>query len=488
MNTLFASSEVYPLIKTGGLADVSGSLPRALAQNKQDVRLILPAYQSVLARLKTVKRVAQTRHYDHDVEILQSTLPGSRLKILLVSCPALFDRPGNPYLDETGKEWSDNALRFALFCQVVVDVAMNRLGLDWAVDVVHCNDWQTALVPALLQNFVQRPATVFTIHNLAYQGLYPKQTFIDLGLPGELWTHQGVEFHDNFSFIKGGLNFADRINTVSPQYALEVQTDEFGFGLEKLLQYRAGRLSGILNGIDTEVWNPATDAYLVQKYNRRSLSKKTVNKLALQQHYGLSEGSEIPMIGLVSRLVEQKGLDLILQAISGLIKLPLQWVFLGSGAAQYETELQALATAHPQSVAVTIGYDEQLAHQIEAACDLYLMPSLFEPCGLNQLYSLRYGTIPLVTKVGGLADSVIGFSQETSSDQTATGFDMAHKTAASLVETLRLALDVYRQKEVWSQLQLNAMQQDFSWKKSAADYIELYRLALLDSQQELVRE
>ena len=480
MNTLFATSEAYPLIKTGGLADVSGSLPRALAQNKQDVRLILPAYRSLLDKLKSVRRVAQTRHYNLDVEILQSTLPGSRLKVLLVSCPALFDRPGNPYLDATGQEWTDNALRFALFCQVIVDVAMNRLGLDWAVDVVHCNDWQTGLVPALLQSFDQRPATVFTIHNLAYQGVFPRQVFFDLGLPVELWTHHGVEFHDYFSFIKGGLSFADRINTVSPQYAKEIQSDEFGFGLQPLLLHRSERLSGILNGIDTGVWNPATDDYLLQKYNKRSLAKKIINKQWLQQHYALSDDSTIPVIGLVSRLVEQKGLDLILQAMPELLKLPFQWVFLGSGAAPYEAALMALAKAHPDSIAVTIGYDEQLSHRIEAGCDLYLMPSLFEPCGLNQFYSLRYGTLPVVTAVGGLADSVVGFTQYEDIE-SATGFVLAHKTADGLLDTLRQALAVYRQPERWEQLQLNAMQQDFSWKKSAADYIELYRLALQDN-------
>ena len=481
MNILYVTSEVYPLIKTGGLGDVSGSLPRALLRLKQDVRILVPAYQSLLAKIEDVQEVAQTSHYGYPVRILQTTLPGTRVKVLLVDCAPLFDRPGNPYLDATGVEWHDNALRFALFSQVAVDVALNRLAFDWPVDVVNCNDWQSGLVPALLARFKKRPATVFTIHNLAYQGLYPKQTFLDLGLPADLWSMHGVEFHDYFSFIKGGLNFADRINTVSPQYAQEIQTEEFGFGLQNLLLARYDRLSGILNGIDTEVWNPGTDGYLEQKYNRRSLPKKSLNKLKLQQLFSLSPDSEIPLIGLISRLVEQKGLDLILESMPELLKMRLQMVFLGSGELHYQNELKKLASAYPDTIAVYIGYDERLSHQIEAACDIYLMPSLFEPCGLNQLYSLRYGTIPLVTGVGGLADSVINYTDQSFADKSATGFVLEHKNAQSLVESMRLALSVYPQKKKWKQLQITAMQQDFSWQSRANDYIQLYEQAVLDS-------
>ncbi len=482
MNVLFVTSEVYPLIKTGGLADVSASLPRALLQQNQDVRILVPAYQSLLAKLDKVREIAQTQHYGYTVRILQTTLPSTRVKVLLVDCPALFDRPGNPYLDSTGVEWHDNALRFALLCQVAVDVALNRLAFDWAVDVVHCNDWQSALVPALLSRFEQRPATVFTIHNLAYQGLYPKQTFINLGLPAELWTMHGVEYHDYFSFIKGGLNYADRLNTVSPQYAAEIQTEQFGFGLQDLLLHRSSELSGILNGIDTEVWNPGRDTYLHQKYNTRSLDKKVLNKLALQKQFALTEDSEVPLIGLISRLVEQKGLDLILDSMPELLKMPLQLIFLGSGEALYQAELKKLALAHPDSVAVHIGYDEALSHQMEAACDLYLMPSLFEPCGLNQLYSLRYGTIPLVTAVGGLADSVVSCTDESRANHTATGFVLKSASAASLVEAVGRALELYAQKDEWKQLQLNAMQQDFSWQASAQEYVRLYQQAVLDTE------
>jgi starch synthase len=475
MNCLFATSEAYPLLKTGGLADVAGSLPRAMLQLEQDMRVIMPAYQSVMQQLKDYRVVATTHHYGFDIRVLETRLPGSRVKVLLVDCAAMFDRPGNPYLDGQNEPWPDNALRFALFCQVVVDVALNRLAFAWPVDIVHCNDWQCGLVPALLDQFDVRPATLFTIHNLSYQGLFDQQTFIDLGLPGSLWTMYGVEYHGYFSFIKGGLSFADCINTVSPQYALEIQTDALGYGLQDLLIHRADRLSGILNGIDTQVWNPGTDEFLVQKYNRRSLASKLENKLALQQQLSLPTHKNIAMIGMISRLVEQKGLDIILQSLPQLTGLPVQWVFLGTGMEQYEKALIDLSKEYPDSVAVFIGYDEKLSHQIEAACDMYLMPSIFEPCGLNQLYSLRYGTIPLVTEVGGLADSV---SDYATGDSTATGFVMQEATASALMSTVKRAMDIYQQPEKWQRLQQTAMQQDHSWKNSASEYLDLYERAL----------
>jgi len=476
MNILFATSEVYPLIKTGGLADVSGSLPRALLRLKQDVRIILPAYQALMDKLKKAKTIAQCQHYGYEIRLLQTTLPGSRVKVYLVDCPQLFDRAGNPYLNASGEEWQDNALRFALFNQVVVDVALNRLALDWPVDLVHCNDWQSGLTPALLEHFEQRPATVFTIHNLAYQGLYVKKTFFDLGLPDHLWDFQGLEFHDLFSFIKGGLNFADCINTVSPQYAKEIQTEQFGYGLQDLLSHRSDRLSGILNGIDNNVWNPATDSYLVENYNRRKLDNKSINKTDLQKQFGLPLNKTVPLFGLISRLVEQKGIDLILQAMPQLIQQPLQMVFLGSGQEEYEQQLLEWSQAYPDRIALTIGYDEALSHQIEAGSDFFLMPSLFEPCGLNQLYSLRYGTIPVVTNVGGLADSVTDYRAEENSK--ASGFVLPDRTGQSLLITVKRALALYDQPRQWRELQLHAMSLDHSWESSAGYYLELYHQAL----------
>lgn len=483
MNILFVSSEAYPLIKTGGLADVAGSLPRALMQMKQDVCLLLPAYQSVLDKVNGARVIAATRHYGQDIRILQTQLPGTRVKTWLVDCPAAFGRAGNPYVDADGLAWVDNAFRFALFCQVAVDIALNRLTFDWPVDIVHCNDWQTGLVPALLSRLYQHPATLFTIHNLAYQGVFEKQVFTELALQQALWSMHGVEFHDLFSFIKGGLSFADCINTVSPQYAREIQTEAFGYGLQHLLKHRSDRLSGILNGIDTDIWNPGTDDNLYQKYNSRSLHKKADNKLALQQQFALKGDKNIPLIGFIGRLVEQKGLDLILTSLPELIKMPLQLVFLGSGQASFENELVKWAKNNPQTIAVEIGYDEQLSHRIEAASDMFLMPSLFEPCGLNQLYSLRYGTIPVVTPVGGLKDSVTDCTEQHLSDRSATGFVLKKQSPADLTSTITRAVKLYTQPEMWKQLQLNGMRQDFSWKASAVGYLDLYNRAIEFNKQ-----
>ncbi len=479
---LYISSEAFPLIKTGGLGDVAGSLPRALQKNKQNVRLLLPAYKTILDTLKKPKVVSEHFHYGQHIRLLETTLPGTKVKTWLVDCPAAFDRPGNPYLDKTGKPWHDNAFRFALFSQVAVDISLNRCGLDWQADVVHCNDWQSALVPALLETFPERPATVFTIHNLAYQGTFPTQTFFDLGLPFELWGMHGLEFHNQFSFIKGGLVFADRINTVSPTYAEEIQHAKFGYGLNGLLSHRKDRLSGIINGIDTDIWNPGTDPLLEQNYNRRSLSKKQINKIKLQKQLKLPIKKKIPLIGLISRLVEQKGLEAILGSMKKLMQMPLQIVILGTGEKKYEQTLVKWADQYPEKLAVIIGYNEALSHQIEAASDIYLMPSTFEPCGLNQLYSLRYGTLPLARNVGGLADTVIDTTKETIKNKTANGFIVQDDTPAALITTMQRALKQYKDQTTWKQLQLNAMTPDRSWKQSAEQYIELYGKALKDQR------
>ncbi len=478
---LFIASEAYPLIKTGGLGDVAGSLPRALSRNKQDVRLLLPAYRSVLDKISNPKLVAEHWHYGQHIKLLETRLPGTQVKTWLVDCPAAFDRPGNPYLDETGDPWSDNAFRFAAFCQVAVDIAVNRCGLDWQPDIVHCNDWQTGLVPAILQGFSQRPATLFTIHNLAYQGLFPYEDFQKLGLPHTLWSMDGVEFHHMFSFIKGGLVFADRINTVSPTYAREIQTPEFGNGLDGLLRHRKDHLSGILNGIDEDVWNPGKDEHLVHNYNRRNLTKKLDNKTELQKQLGLPVDAAIPMMGMVSRLVEQKGLDIILASMSKLLKRPLQMVFLGTGNSVYEKALKEWAHRHADKMAVIIGYNEKISHQIEAGADMYLMPSNFEPCGLNQLYSLRYGTLPVVRNVGGLADSVFDVTDTDVPGHQANGFIIREHTVAALLASIDHALVCYQNQSEWKQLQLNAMSADYSWQHSAQQYLELYQSATEDN-------
>lgn len=381
-------------------------------------------------------------------------------------------------MDNSGLEWHDNALRFAIFCHAAVDISLNKLKLSWTPHIVHCNDWQSGLVPALLSIHTKRPKTIFTIHNLAYQGNFDQQTFKDLHLPDELWHMHGLEFYNQLSFIKGGLVYADKITTVSPSYANEILQAEYAYGFDGLLKSRKKDLSGILNGINEKHWNPGTDFQLVQKYNRRSLDKKSVNKTKLQKQLSLPIDISIPMIGMVSRLVEQKGLDIILQSLKTLINMPVQLVILGTGETHYELQLSEWAQKHPDRLSVTIGYDEKLAHRIEAAGDMYLMPSTFEPCGLNQLYSLRYGNLPIVTHVGGLADTVIDASKANIDNNTANGFVLEKQSSAALLTAIKHALSLYQQTETWRRLQTNAMSKDFSWQTSAEHYIELYKQTL----------
>ena len=457
---------------------MAGSLPRALLGLKQDVRLILPAYADVLGRAGRLKTVAEFSLRHHPIRLQAGTLPGSRVPLYLVDCPELFNRPGNPYLGADGHPWPDNASRYTIFAEAVVQLANNKLGLNWQPDLVHCNDWQTGLIPALLSRQTHRPATVFTIHNLAYQGLFPYKTFQDLDLPADLWHLHALEYHDQLSFIKGGLVFADRINTVSPSYAREIQTPEFGCGLDGLLRHRHAALSGILNGIDTKEWNPGTDPFLAQTYNRRNLANKAVNKSALQQNLGLQTNADVLLIGFVGRLVEQKGVDILLDGLEKILTLPVQLALLGSGEARFETELLNTAELHPERVAVKIGYSESLAHQIEAGSDVFLMPSRFEPCGLNQLYSMRYGTLPVVRSVGGLADTVTDSNATNLAAKTATGFVLSGDQGSDLYQTLARACDLFRDKSQWKTIQLAAMSHDFSWQNSAQEYLKLYSAAV----------
>lgn len=480
---LYITSEAFPLIKTGGLADVAGSLPIALTALSQDMRILMPAYPEVMQQLKEPRQLASGTYYNFDVTLLEAKLPDSKVSVWLVHCPAAFDRPGGPYMDGNGQPWNDNALRFAVFCKIAVDIALNKLNLNWQPDVVHCNDWQSGLVPALLRPHKQRPATVFTVHNLAYQGLFDQQTFLDLKLPARLWQQDGLEFYGQLSFIKGGLVFADRINTVSPTYAKEILKPEYGYGLDGLLQHREDRLTGVLNGIDNKIWDPETDQYLQAPYNQKSLAQKTINKTALQEQLGLPVDASIPLIGMVSRMVEQKGLDIILKGMAKILAMPLQLVMLGTGDIHYEMKLAEWARKQPSKLKVIIGYNESLSHRVEGGSDLFLMPSSFEPCGLNQLYSLRYGTLPIVRNVGGLADTVVDASKENIKKATANGFVVKAQTSAELIATLERALALYAQNKTWRQLQVTAMSSDFSWKASAEHYINVYEQALTDRDE-----
>lgn len=483
---LFCASEVYPLIKTGGLADVAGSLPRALQKLGHDVHIVLPAYPAALEQLKHPPSLrVETRIQDHVVGIRQTTLPGSRVPVWLIDSPELFKRQGNPYHDQHGDPWPDNALRFALFCRVIAAMAMNRCGLSWQPQLVHCNDWQTGLVPALLEQEAQRPATLFTIHNLAYQGVFDRATFEFLQLDESLWHYERLEYHNHFSFIKGGLVYADRINTVSPTYAQEIQTPGFGYGLQGVLQHRADRLSGILNGIDIETWNPGTDSHIPHKYNHQSLAGKALNKQALQKQFGLAEDQDVLLLGLVSRLAQQKGIDMLLAILPELQQRPIQLVLLGSGDKNYEQALLDAATQHPQKLAIHLGYDENLAHLIEAGSDVFLMPSRFEPCGLNQMYSQRYGTLPLVSPVGGLADTVVDANRENCAQMTANGFVMEQINDTALLHGIDRAIALFSDQALWKKLMRGAMRLDRSWKHSAQEYGRLYSRALRDNPRPL---
>jgi len=481
MKILYSSSEAAPLIKTGGLADVAGSLPAALRTLGHDCRLIIPAYPKAISHSRNLRMIAQLNlpGSAEPVRLLQATAGEAATPVYLVDAPQYFDRPGNPYLTPEGCTWADNADRFGLFCHAVVEVAMDRCGLAWKPDLVHNNDWQTGLVAPLLRELPQRPATVFTIHNLAYQGIFDRQSFERLQLPAALWNLNGLEFYGQLSFIKGGIAYSDEVNTVSPTYADETRTPEYGSGLQGLLRHRGMHYRGILNGIDYEMWDPRQDPHLARNYSVERFADKRENKRALQQEFGLPENPHIQLFGYIGRLVEQKGVDLILQVLPGLMDAGAQIVFLGSGNGELERVLDKLSTKYHSRVGVFIGYDEGLSHRIEAGCDCFLMPSRFEPCGLNQMYSLRYGTVPIVHHTGGLADTVVNVTHTTLANGTATGFVFDEPDAESLWRAVERAMDFYHRPDAtWQILATAGMQQDFSWKVSASRYTELYRAAI----------
>ncbi|WEJ63127.1 glycogen synthase GlgA [Thiomicrorhabdus lithotrophica] len=501
MKILFASSEAHPFIKTGGLADVSGSLPNALVALKHKVRLVLPAYQAVLKKLpaKEIKKVAEVSvsgcGKTYSAQVLQvkvGAVKGIDFPVWLVDIPELFDRPGNPYLAADGTDWWDNGERFAIFSMVVNELAMNRAGLKWQPDVVHANDWQTGLVPALLSLEEDAPKTVFTIHNMAYPGNFPKSLFDSLRLPWQLWGMEGAEFYGHFSMLKAGLIKADWVSTVSPTYAKEICFPEFAYGLEGVLQKREieGRLTGIINGIDEHVWNPATDNLIVQNYSAKKgrIAGKLANKKALLSELCILRGEkekkslerlsscmDKPLIGLVGRLVEQKGMDLVLEIMPELIQQTnANFVIVGTGDKVFEAQVRTLSQKYPHRVWAFIGYSESLAHRVEAGADMFLMPSRFEPCGLNQMYSLAYGTPPIVHHTGGLADSVVNATDENIKAGTATGFVFYDPSRHALKSTILHALHLFGKRRTWQKIQKTGMELSLDWKHSAKKYIELY--------------
>ena len=453
------------------MADVSQSLPRALKSLKHDIRLILPAYASVKKQVKLDKALVSTTIQHHPITLYETLLPGTRLPVWLIDCPEFFEREGNPYTAPDGNPWPDNAERFALFSIAVAALANNNLGLKWQPDILHCNDWQTGLAPALLNFEPKRPGVVFTIHNLAYQGLFSYTEFAALNLPDELWAFDAMEYHDQFNFIKGGIVYADKVTTVSPSYAKEIQAETFGCGLDPVLRYHQHKLSGIINGINTEEWNPFKDPHLISAYNSNSLKGKVENKRELQRKFNLACDDAVPIFSTISRLASQKGIDLILKLIPRLIKFNVQMIILGSGDQHLEQQLITAAKKHSQHISVKIGYDEKLAHQITAGADFFMMPSRYEPCGLNQMYSQHYGTIPIVRATGGLEDTVIDNTDDINLN---TGIKFQNDSTTELFDAIVRALAIFADKKYLVKMQRNGMRKDFSWKNSAEQYSLLY--------------
>jgi starch synthase len=482
MQTLFVTSEIHPLIKTGGLADVSGSLPPALHRHGLDVRILVPGYRSLFPKLSSIHQIADLSFLPAAVgptRLLESKTPDSQMPLLIVDCPALYDRAGSPYLGPDGKDWPDNPVRFGLLCQAGVLLGGNRSPLSWRPDVLHCNDWQTALIPALLhyQPCAPQAKSVLTIHNLAFQGNFEPEWASRLGLPEQSFHMHGVEFHGMLSFLKSGINFADALTTVSKTYAREIQTPQFGCGLDGLLAYRHRVLTGIVNGIDAG-WDPAQDGALAARYDASDLSGKHRNKHALQEELGLARNEASPIFGLVSRLTHQKGIDLIVDCAEELLALGAQLAFLGSGDATLEQALQTLGQRHPDRVSVTLGFNEGLAHRLIAGSDFFLMPSRYEPCGLAQMYAMAYGTPPLVHGTGGLADTVTDCTPHTLAAGTATGFLFIAPEAQALARAAARAVALYHHPETLQSLQKNGMESDFGWDKPAAEYADVYRRCL----------
>lgn len=477
MQILSVASEVFPLIKTGGLADVAGSLPTALAGMGIRMRTLLPAYPALREKIRGGVALHEfAEFYGGKARIIAAK--AGDLDLLLLEAAHLYERPGNPYVMADGRDWPDNATRFAALARAAALIGKGLLK-TWRPDIVHCHDWQSGLAPAFLHyDDGARPKTVMTVHNLAFQGQFAPDLLERLGLPSQAWSVAGVEYYGTIGFLKAGLQFADRITTVSPTYAAEIQTPEAGMGLDGLLRARAADIVGILNGIDTRVWNPATDPALSANYDADNLGARWSNKAALQERLGLDADAEALLVGIVSRLSWQKGLDLVLEALPTLIETGAQLVLLGAGDPALEQGFRAAQIAHRGRIACEFGYDESLAHQIQAGSDAILVPSRFEPCGLTQLCALRYGAVPLVARVGGLADTVVDANAMALSAGVATGLQFHPVALDALTMTLRRATSLYADADDWQIMQQNGMAADVSWSAPARRYADLYRSLL----------
>lgn len=478
MNILLASSEVYPFSKTGGLADMVGAFGKELALAGHEVRIVTPLYRGIREKFPQLRRVPWdfnlplgTRWYQGGLWALE---PEPNRTVYFVEQSGFFDRAG--IYQEENISYSDNAERFIFFSKCVVHLARY---LPWRPEIVHVHDWQTGLVPALIlqqrrEGWGNPPPVCLTIHNLAYQGVFWPGAMALTNLPGEFFTAEGLEFFGQLNCLKAGIAFADIITTVSPRYAREITTQEFGCGLDGLLRKRRDRLFGMLNGVDYSEWNTTRNPRLFKPYSAARLAGKKVNKAELQNLLGLPVLEEVPLFGTISRLAEQKGVDIQLGALEEMLNTRMQFVLLGSGSPAYERGYLEMAKRFPDKVAVRIGYDEKLSHRIEAATDFFLMPSQFEPCGLNQMYSLRYGTIPIVRATGGLDDSVIDFTQDPA---RANGIKFHEYSTYALARAIRKALVLYGQPALLRRCRKNAMSADFSWAKTVEEYVRAYEVA-----------
>lgn len=487
IKVLFVASEAVPFAKTGGLADVAGALPKVLFQLGHDVRLIMPKYETIKDTKYKIREVIRLRNIKvplgdqiHAINIKSAFIPDSRVQVYFVEHPSLFSRQGLYVDPETGKDYPDNDARFLLLARTALETAKT---LSWQPDIIHCNDWQTAAIPLYLKTlykedgFFNGTRTILSIHNVGYQGNFPPSTLKLSGLPDNLFYPMSpVEFFGQFSFLKAGIEFADVITTVSETYAKEIQSSpEYGYGLEGVLHDRHDDLFGILNGIDTEIWNPELDRLIARPYSKKNLDGKLENKKALLDQCGLKFDPKIPIIGNISRLADQKGFDLIAEVLDVIAALPVQMVVLGTGDQKYHDLFTSAAKKYPDKFSVHLMFNNQLAHLIEAGSDCFLMPSRYEPCGLNQMYSFMYGTVPIVRATGGLADTVSDVNRHPN---TGTGFVFKDYGSSRMLDAIKRALKYFKDQSAWHKLQIRGMSQDFSWLKSAKRYVEIYQLAL----------
>lgn len=482
MNILLVSSEVVPFAKTGGLADVAGALPRALKELGHDVRVAMPHYRSVKEKSFPIETLFNEVivYFDspHTGSVSQSVFPETDIPVYFIGHDKFFDRP--ELYGEEGKDYPDNALRFAFFSMATLWMLK---GLKWKPDIIHCNDWQTALIPLYLKTlpavrqdeFHREIKVVFTVHNLGYQGAFDPAVLPKIGLGLEVFNMDVLEFYGKANLMKAGLVFADAITTVSKQYAKEIQTSEFGYGLEGLLKKRSKDLYGILNGIDYEVWSPEEDKLIPARYTVNDLSGKRICKKQLQKQNNLPDSPDIPIIGVISRLADQKGFDLLVKIMDDIMKLDCQFVLLGTGSPDYHAMFEKVAKEFPEKTGINLTFDNRLAHLIEAGSDMFLMPSRYEPCGLNQMYSLKYGTVPIVRKTGGLADTIIDVKEKAIADSSGTGFVFEKYDEHALLKTITRAVAMYhKDTSKWQKIIHNGMKKDYSWTKSAKEYTALY--------------